>query len=106
METTKEQEAYINVVEKCWSDEAFKKELLSSSNPVSVIESGTGIRMNVPSNYKVVVVDQTDPNTVHINIPTKSDISDLELTDDQMEAVAGGLSYPILPLIFRLRFLV
>jgi len=76
--------------------------LIGSNDPVSVIESGTGIKMNVPSNYKVVVVDQTDSNTVHINIPTKSDISDVELTDDQMESVAGGLSIVrFLPLVLR-----
>jgi len=102
METTKGQNAYVSVIEKCWNDASFKNKLIDSEDPVSVIESGTGIKMNVPSNYNVVVVDQTDPNTVHINIPRKRDVSDVELTDDQMESVAGGLSIvPFLPLILR-----
>jgi len=36
------------------------------------------------------VRDQTDESTVYINIPTKPNTEDVELNEDQLEAVAGG----------------
>jgi len=78
------------IISKCWEDEAFKKELISS--PIKAIEKLTGHPVNLPEGVKIVVNDQTDPSFSHINIPAKVDFDsmDMELTDEQLEIVAGG----------------
>ena len=74
------------LTEKAWESSTFKNQLIE--NPVSTIESVIGYKM--PSDTKVVVEDQTDTSTIYFNIPKKIDINELELTDEQLEMVAGG----------------
>ena len=71
---------------RAWESSAFKEQLIE--NPVSTIELVTGQKMQPDIN--VVVEDQTDTSKVYLNIPRKIDINELELTDEQLEMVAGG----------------
>jgi hypothetical protein len=88
MEFTKEQKLYQDLVQKAWEDAEFKKELMT--NPVEAIEKFTGVKLNLPEGKTVVVRDQSDASAVYINIPAKPDLNELELTEEQLEAVAGG----------------
>lgn len=88
MNTQEQQKLYAEVVQKAWENAEFKKELIA--NPVKAIEELTGIKMNIPQGQTLVVADQTDESTVYLNIPRKIDVSELELTDEQLEMVAGG----------------
>ena len=83
-----EQNFYSTVVQKAWDDPQFKSDLISS--PVETIERFTGQKSNLSHDQKFVVVDQTDESTVYLNIPRKVEIDELELTDEQLEMVAGG----------------
>ena len=74
------------VVNKAWENAQFKSELVA--NPKGAIQSATGL--NVPDEVKIVVNDQTDSETVYLNIPPKPDFDSMELTDEQLEQVAGG----------------
>ena len=74
------------VVNKAWDDAQFKSELVA--NPKAAIESATGLK--VPESVNIVVNDQTDGDTVYLNIPAKPDYESMELTDEQLEQVAGG----------------
>ena len=74
------------VVNKAWDDAQFKSKLIA--NPKSAIQSATGL--SVPADVKIVVNDQTNEETVYLNIPPKPDYDNMELTDEQMEQVAGG----------------
>jgi hypothetical protein len=38
----------------------------------------------------LVAVDQSDPDCVYLNIPSEPNLDELQLTDEQLEAVAGG----------------
>lgn len=91
MEITKEQKLYAEVVQKAWKDEAFKKELIA--NPVEAIENLTGHKLNIPKGKTLVVRDQTAEDRVYINIPAKQEV-DAELSEEQMENVAGGYFLP------------
>ncbi len=86
METTKGQKLLQTLIARSWEDENFKQELIA--NPVSVIEKITG--KSISNDKKVFVIDQSNSDHVYINIPAKSNLDDLELTEDQLEAVAGG----------------
>jgi len=86
----KEAEIIMNsVIEKCWQDTSFKNQLLSS--PTKTLSQFSGKKLNVPDGVTLIVNDQTDKNTIYINIPAKVDISNLELTDEQLELISGGL---------------
>ena len=94
MEITQEQKLYQEVIQKAWEDVEFKKEL--TVNPLEAIEKLTGVRLNLPEGKRIVVRDQTDESTVYINIPAKQEMDDVELNEEQLEAVAGGKGvYPI-----------
>jgi hypothetical protein len=87
MKFSPEQKLYSEIVQKAWDDAEFKKELLA--NPLEAIEKHTGKKINLPEGKTLIVRDQTDDATVYINIPSKVEI-DAELSDEQLEAVAGG----------------
>ncbi len=84
----KSQELLQKIIYKAWEDETFKQEL--SVNPIDAIEKATGERINLPEGKTLIVKDQTDESIVYINIPTEPNMDDLELSEEQLEAVAGG----------------
>lgn len=98
MSITKEQELISEIIKKAWEDESFKKDLIA--NPLSAIEKLTGKTVNLGEGKTLVVRDQTSESAIYINIPAKEEV-DAELTEDQLEAVAGGVSidgvFPIKP---------
>ena len=89
---TKEQELYQQVVQKAWEDEAFKQELIE--NPVAAIENLTGETLAIPEGKKLIVCDQTAEDTVYINIPAEETVSNVELNEEQLEAISGGTLQP------------
>lgn len=92
MEMTQEQKVYEQVVQKAWEDAQFKKDLMV--NPVETLENFTGSKLNLPSGKTLVVNDQTNESTIYLNIPGKVSTDTVELTDDQLEMVAGGAEVP------------
>ncbi|MEO0472042.1 MAG: NHLP leader peptide family RiPP precursor [Bacteroidota bacterium] len=90
MEITKEQRILTNVIQKAWSDDAFKSELLASDNPRALIEATAGERLDLPANVQVRVSDQGDSNYAYLNIPPRPNYDEMELSDEQLEMVAGG----------------
>ncbi|WP_417941108.1 NHLP leader peptide family RiPP precursor [Flavobacterium sp. RS13.1] len=92
MEITQEQKLYAEIVQKAWEDAEFKKELIA--NPVEAIENFTGKKLNLPAGKTFIVRDQTDESAVYINIPAAPKSVDAQLSDSQLEAVAGGIVGP------------
>ena len=84
----KGQELMQTLIQKSWESETFKNKLVN--NPKDAIESVLGKSMTIPKGKKFIAVDQTDENTVFINIHAKPDLSNFELTGEQLEAIAGG----------------
>jgi ABC-type bacteriocin/lantibiotic exporter with double-glycine peptidase domain len=84
----KKQQVIQKVISKAWEDSKFRKELLG--NPVEAIEKLTGVKIVLPEGKELVVVDQTDKSKVYVNLPAEPEIDNLELTEDQLEAIAGG----------------
>lgn len=94
METSNKENILQSIIAKAWEDKAFKAQLLA--NPKKTIEDFIGETINFPNDKKLVVKDQTNEDVIYINIPTEPNMENLELNEEQLEAVAGG--NPIIPL--------
>ncbi|WBX76786.1 NHLP leader peptide family RiPP precursor [Tenacibaculum ovolyticum] len=88
MEVTKTQQFLQDIITKAWEDNDFKLELIK--NPVKTIETLTGKKANLPEGKTIVVRDQTDASIVYINIPVEPNMGNMELSEEQLEVVAGG----------------
>lgn len=92
MELSKEQEFMQIIVQKAWEDASFKKELIA--NPLFAIEKLTGKTIQLQEGKTLVVRDQTDNSTVFVNIPAQQETDNVELNEEQLEDVAGGIIGP------------
>jgi hypothetical protein len=75
---------------KAWESATFKEELIK--NPVATIEQVTGRSITNLGDKRIVVEDQTDESVIYLNIPAKININELELTEEQLEMIAGGVT--------------
>jgi hypothetical protein len=89
--TRKDVEAHI--IAQSWKDEAYKQEILSNSK--TVIEREFGVQL--PAEINVQVLEE-NPTTLYFVLPMRP-IS-TELTEEQLETVAGGLEIPVLGEIY------
>ena len=76
------------LTEKSWESPAFRSQLVK--NPQLTIQSVVGENFVVPESKKLVVEDQTDESVIYLNIPGRYDLNDIELSDEQLQVVAGG----------------
>lgn len=73
---------------KAAQDSAFRQEL--KTNPNATIEKEYNLPAGSLSKLKIKVVEET-PDTIVLPIPPN--MEDVELTDEQLEAVAGGAAF-------------
>lgn len=79
------------LIAKAWTDEEFKQELLS--DPKGVIERELGTEL--ADDVEIQVIEET-PTTFYLSIPVKPSAGvEGELSDEELEAVAGGKSIEI-----------
>lgn len=76
------------LIQRALEDENFKQELLSNPKAVFAKESGE----KLPTDLEIEVIQET-PNKVYLVLPTNpaSATTEAELTDEALEAVAGGV---------------
>lgn len=87
METTDLKKIYKKIVVKAWEDEDFKNELIA--NPLKTLNQFTKRELDF-GGKNLKVEDQTDNNTIYLNIPPKMDFENIELSEEQLEKIAGG----------------
>ncbi|MEH2172738.1 NHLP leader peptide family RiPP precursor [Nostoc sp.] len=81
------QEFESQLIIKAWKDEAFKLELISNPNAVYARELG----QIIPESVNIQVLEENS-NTLYLVIPRSpadAEVSE-ELSDEALEAVAGG----------------
>jgi hypothetical protein len=79
------QETQNHIIAQAWKDEAYKQELLS--NPKAVFERE--FKIQLPAEVNVNIVEENN-NNIYMVLPKRPDLSQEELSDEQLEAVAGG----------------
>ena len=81
------------IVKRCWTDEAFRRELLA--DPAACFVKYTGLPSDKAPN---IVVHQESGADWHIVIPAKPRSAD-ELSDADLERVAGGTAAVLMPIV-------
>jgi len=84
----RKQEIIQTVISKAWEDANFRKELIA--DPVTTIERLSGIKIVLPEGKTLVIADQTDKSKVYLTIPAEPEMENMELTEEQLESIAGG----------------
>ena len=86
MEWTREklEALYVEVQKKAMTDEAFRKELLADST--KAIEALAGEKL--PEGFRLKVIENDPAYTATMVLP---DLVGRELTDEEVEAAAGGV---------------
>jgi len=82
-----------SLAKKVREDATFKRSLLD--NPLKTIEHFAGCRIIIPQGKKITIVDQTDPATIFVNLPSESDTEDVELNEEQLDIISGGGEGPV-----------
>jgi hypothetical protein len=78
------------LIERAWEDEKFKQELLS--NPKAVFEKESG--QELPKDIEIEVIQETD-NKAYLVLPINpvpAAKTEEEISEEALEAVAGGVS--------------
>lgn len=84
----RKQEIIQTVISKAWEDSNFRKELIA--DPVTAIERLSGVKIVLPEGKTLVIADQTDKSKVYLTIPAEPEMENMELTEEQLELIAGG----------------
>ena len=79
------QEIEAHIIAKAWKDEAYKQELLNNSK--AVIEQEFGLQLADDINVQVV---EEDASSLYLVLPMQPDLSTDEVSEEELEAVAGG----------------
>lgn len=87
------QEMETLIVQRAWKDDAFRAEFLADAK--GTIEKYSGQKL--PAEMQVVAVAEDD-KTIHFVIPPKPANAD-ELSDEDLEKVAGGVDIIFTPFI-------
>lgn len=78
-----------DLITRSWEDSDFKSRLIN--RPEETIKSLEREDVSIPKEFVVVVEDQTDLSKIYLNIPKKMSLDNIELSDEQLEAVSGGI---------------
>jgi class IIb bacteriocin, lactobin A/cerein 7B family len=78
------------LTQKSWESPTFKEQLIN--NPVAAIGLATGKDVSFLNDKKIIVEDQTDSDVIYINIPAQPNLDDMQLTEEELEMIAGGVT--------------
>jgi len=86
--SSKRRELETALIEKCWKDPEFKKQVVS--DPKGMFERHIGRKLQ--ADLKIFIHEE-DANTLHFSLPpAPSNVA--ELSNEDLEKVAGGAGLP------------
>lgn len=80
-------EIYQDISNRAIANPEWKNTLIESPSETL---AKIGYEFDLQSYKNFVVVDQTDPSKIFVNIPSQTFDGDMELSDEQLGIVAGG----------------
>jgi len=86
----------VKIIVQAWQSESYKQELLQ--NPKAVIEREMGSQL--PADIAIHVLEET-PTQIYLILPVRPDAAGIELSQQEIEAIAGGLKPSFTPLLPR-----
>jgi hypothetical protein len=81
------------IVALAWQDDDFRRKFVA--DPKGQVEARIGTKL--PESFKITVHEETD-NSLHFVIPPKLTPNLAELSDEELEKVAGGSEFVIFPI--------
>jgi len=84
----KQKEIVNLIINKSLKDSKFKDSLIL--NPKEAINNCFDNKITFKDKIKLVVEDQSDENIVYLNIPRNVGADNYELSEEELEKVAGG----------------
>jgi hypothetical protein len=84
-EATGRQEMERRLIERSLQDDDFRRRLLE--DPKATVEEELGVRL--PEEVRVVAVEET-ADTIYLALPNRSPAEQGDLSDQELESVAGG----------------
>ena len=78
-------EVELRLVERSLQDESLRQRLLA--DPKAAVEEELGTRL--PEEVQVIAVEET-ADTIYLVLPSSSPLGEGELSDQDLEAIAGG----------------
>lgn len=88
-EQSKGSELLRELVIKAQDNASFKEQLIT--NPEGTIK-GFHPEVEIPQGMTIQVEDQSDDSNIYLNIPKQVNLDNIELSDEQMELVSGGIA--------------
>ncbi|MEH1992175.1 NHLP leader peptide family RiPP precursor [Nostoc sp.] len=82
------QDIEAHIIAQAWKDEAYKQELLSNSK--AIIEREFDVQLPAQVNVRVM---QEDSTNLYFVLSARPNLSNAELSEEQLEAVAGGNTF-------------
>jgi hypothetical protein len=76
------------IVNEALTNDKFKNQLID--NPRKTINEFASGEYYLSEDLNVIVHDESDTNFIYFNIPAKIDMDDIELSNEELEIVAGG----------------
>jgi len=82
-----------DAIDKAREDDIFKKKLIA--DPLAAISNMAGDNFQFSEGKKLIFIEkgetpQNTQSTYYININTYGNLEDMELTQEQLETIAGG----------------
>ena len=85
------------VTDRFHNDESFRALVQSGDYTNADLEKSLGFNFAGGSQTNLRIEDQTDANTIYLNIPRSVDLDSVELSEQELEAVSGGSGWTTIP---------
>lgn len=82
-----------SIILEAQQNSEFKNQLIES--PEESLKQFLGPEKYVPIGKKIVVENQMDDSIIYFNLIAEPNLDDIELTEEQLETIAGGTTTPV-----------
>jgi len=110
MNITKNEEIILSAIERAWEDQSFKNELINDPRKALASVSNSSFDLNNETGIKFIdapsfseddeMISKTNSELV-VKIPPRMDLSDIELSEEELELVSGGFNLYVAYILWK-----